>query len=218
MENKGKVCVSIGKRPVDEIMGILDQVEMAEIRLDLASLNEDEVKAVFSGHDNLIATCREGVYDDMERARMLELAVEHGAAWIDVETDADPGWRHKMIKLAGSGNTGLILSKHFYSHTPSPVELRKEADNMFSMGAGIVKIACQVNRSSEAAALMGLYSEYENIVVIGMGPLGVITRLAAPFLGAPFTFASFGDKQLTASGQIDYHEMSGMLEKISSYG
>ncbi len=218
METELKICVSIGKIPFDAIIGVIEQVEMAEIRLDLAGLDEKEIRAVFSSHDNLIATCREGEYDDMKRARMLEVAIEYGAAWIDIEADAEKGWRESMIKLAKSDNVRLILSRHFFTHTPPVAELRTAMDDMFKMGADVVKIASQVNNPSDASSLLGLYSDYRDVVVIGMGPMGIITRLASPFLGAPFTFASFGDKPLTAAGQIDYHEMSELIEKISSYG
>ena len=218
METEAKICVSIGNIPFDTISGILDNVDMAEIRIDLAGLNESELKSIFASHNNLIATCREGEYDDKERAQLLENAVEYGAAWVDIEADADPAWRDRMAKTAKAGNCNLILSRHFYTHTPSPFELRRLVDEMFGMGADVVKIASQVNSAPEAAALLGLYADYKNIVSIGMGPLGVITRLAAPLLGAPFTFASFGDNPVTAAGQIDYKEIAELIERISSYG
>ena len=218
MQSETKICVSIGNVPVDTISGILDQVDMAEIRIDLAGMDNRELKTIFSSHNNLIATCREGEYDDMERARLLENAVEYGAAWVDIEADADPLWRDKMAKTVKAGNCSLILSRHFYTHTPSPSELRRLVDEMFEMGADVVKIASQVNNTAEAAALLGLYADYKNIVSIGMGPMGVITRLAAPLLGAPFTFASFGDNPLTAAGQIEYKEIAELIDRISSYG
>ncbi len=218
METETKICVSIGKIPFDAIAGILNKVEMAEIRLDLAGLSEDEIRAVFTAHNNLIATCREGNYNNLERSRLLEIAIEYGAAWVDVEADAEPGWRDSIIKLVKASDSRLILSRHYYTHTPSQAELDKVVDEMFNMDADIVKIASQVNHPSEAALLLGLYSHHRDIVAVGMGSMGIITRLASPFLGAPFTFASVDDDQLTADGQIEYNEMAGLIEKISSYG
>lgn len=218
METEAKICVSIGNIPFDTISVILDNVDMAEIRIDLAGLDDSELKSIFASHNNLIATCREGEYDDKERAHLLENAVEYGAAWVDIEADADPAWRDRMAKTVKAGNCSLILSRHFFTHTPSPFELRRLVDEMFGMGADVVKIASQVNNTPDAAALLGLYADYKNIVSIGMGPLGVITRLAAPLLGAPFTFASFGDNPVTAAGQIDYKEIAELIERISSYG
>jgi 3-dehydroquinate dehydratase I len=216
MDNESKICVSIGKIPLDNILTILSQVEMAEIRLDLVRLDEDSLEILFSSHKNLIATCREGEYGDKKRGQILRKAIEHGAAWVDVEADSDPEWRDGMIKSAITGDCRLILSMHFFSHTPAPSELRRYTDEMFSMGAHVVKIAAQVNQPSDAAALLGLYSGYKNIVAIGMGPLGVITRIASPFLGSPFTFASFGDNPMTAPGQVEFREMMDLIGRISS--
>lgn len=213
-----KVCVSIGSMPVDTILSILSQVEMAEIRIDLVKPAKKELEAIFSAHQNLVATCREGEYNDEQRAQMLETAIAHGAAYIDVEADSKGLWRQRMTKIAKAGNCRLILSRHFYLHTPEPDELRQYADEMFGMGAGIVKIASRVNHPSDAAALLGLYHDYKNLVAIGMGTLGIITRLASPFLGAPFTFASFGENPATAPGQVEYREVSSFIEKMSSYG
>ncbi len=218
METETKICVSIGKVPFDMISGILKEVKMAEIRLDLAGLTESEIKSLFPGHDNLIATCREGRYNNMQRARLLETAIEYGAAWIDIEADSEQSWRSSMIKLVKASDTKLILSRHFFAHTPSYTEMKKMVDEMFKMGADVVKIAAQVNNPSDAAALLGLYSDPRKVVAIGMGPLGVVTRIASPFLGAPFTFASLNDDELTAEGQIEYNEMTAIIEKISSYG
>ena len=55
------ICTSIQGKTLGEILAILDsaQVEMAEIRLDLCELDEEEIEALFSGSDvPLIATCR----------------------------------------------------------------------------------------------------------------------------------------------------------------
>lgn len=218
MVTENNICVSIGNVPIDDLLVILGKVHMAEIRLDLAGFDEEAIKKVFTGHNNLIATCREGALGDKQRSAILESAINHGAAWVDIEADAGSEWRERMVKVVRSSQSKLILSRHFYTHTPPPDELRSFIDEMFTLGADVVKLACQVNHVSEAAALLGLYSQYNDLVAIGMGPLGVITRLAAPFLGAPFTFASYGDNPITAAGQIEFVELKGFIDKISSYG
>ena len=55
------ICTSIQGKTYDEILGILGSgaVEMAEIRLDLCELDDEEIEALFSDSDvPLIATCR----------------------------------------------------------------------------------------------------------------------------------------------------------------
>ncbi len=55
------ICTSIQGKTLEEILAILESggVEMAEIRLDLCDLDEEEIETLFSGSDvPLIATCR----------------------------------------------------------------------------------------------------------------------------------------------------------------
>ena len=55
------ICTSIQGKTLEEILAILEsgEVEMAEIRLDLCDLDEEEIETLFSDSDvPLIATCR----------------------------------------------------------------------------------------------------------------------------------------------------------------
>ena len=55
------ICTSIQGKTLEEILAILEEgtVEMAEIRLDLCDLNEEEIEELFTQSDvPLIATCR----------------------------------------------------------------------------------------------------------------------------------------------------------------
>ena len=55
------ICTSIQGKPLEEILAILEEgeVEMAEIRLDLCELDEEEIEELFTDSDvPLIATCR----------------------------------------------------------------------------------------------------------------------------------------------------------------
>jgi len=52
--------------------------------------------------------------------------------------------------------------------------------------------------------MIGLLSDTRPLVVIGMGQLGKITRIAGPLLGSLFTYASHDKGKETAEGQIDH--------------
>ena len=55
------ICTSIQGKTLEEILAILEDgaVEMAEIRLDLCDLDEEEIETLFTQSDvPLIATCR----------------------------------------------------------------------------------------------------------------------------------------------------------------
>ena len=72
-----------------------------------------------------------------------------------------------------------------------------------------------VHSSRDNARLLGLLDDSKKIVVIGMGDKGRITRIAAPLLGSPFTFASLSKGKETAPGQIDKEKLEALLRNIA---
>ena len=47
-----------------------------------------------------------------------------------------------------------------------------------------------------------------------MGKPGKITRIAAPFLGAPFTYAAWNEKLATAPGQLTVDELMDIYDVL----
>lgn len=211
------ICVSIANTSFENILGVLEKVGMAEIRIDLLDLMPNQLEMVFSSHNNLIATCRQGRYDELQRASLLSRAIEAGAAWIDLEIETSPEWRKPLIDLARSKKCRIIISWHCFGKTPDDKELYEIVDSLYSAGADVAKIACLSNNRTDSARILTLYSKYRNLVAIGMGNKGLITRIAALSLGAPFTFASL-EGNSTAPGQIDYIEMEKLITQIENLG
>jgi 3-dehydroquinate dehydratase-1 len=188
---------------------------MAEIRLDGVELTEEETRRIFALHKNLIATCRPtSSRTEADREKMLLTAIDAGAAWVDVEIDADRDFKKEIAAAARAGKCRLILSYHNYDAVPSKKELESIMDRCFAEGAGVAKIACRVHTEPESARILSLYSrplptgtdvtgKPYRLVALGMGEKGKITRIAAPLLGAPFTFASVPGDPATAPGQLD---------------
>lgn len=214
---RSDICVSIGNTSFQDILKVLEEVGMAEIRIDLLDLMPNQLEMVFSSHKNLIATCRQGRYDDAQRASMLSRAIEAGAAWVDLEIETSDEWRKPLIDLARSKRCKLIISWHCFGKTPSDAELYSIVDNLYAAGADVAKIACLSNSRKDSARLMSLYSKYNHLVAIGMGKVGVISRIASLQLGAPFTFASLADDK-TAPGQVDYLVMEKLINQIEQLG
>ena len=50
--------------------------------------------------------------------------------------------------------------------------------------------------------------------MIGMGKKGRITRVVAPLVGSPFTFASLIEGRETAEGQIDKAALGSLMETL----
>jgi len=211
------ICVSIGNTSFQNILEILEEVGMAEIRIDLLDLMPNQLEMVFSSHNNLIATCRQGRYDDAQRASMLLRAIEAGAAWVDLEIESSEEWRKPLMDLARIKKCRVIISWHCFGKTPNDTELFSIVDSLYTAGADVAKIACMSNSRKDSARLMSLYSKYNNLVAIGMGKVGIISRIASLPLGAPFTFASIvGDT--TAPGQVDYVVMETLINRIEELG
>lgn len=210
---RSDICVSIGNTSFEDALKILEEVRMAEIRIDLLDLMPNQLEMIFSSHSNLIATCRNGKYDDIQRSSLLARAIEAGAAWVDLEIETTTEWRKPLIDLARSKKCKLIVSWHCFGKTPDEKDMYRIVDSLYKSGADVAKIACLSNDRNDSIRILNLYSRYRNLVAIGMGKHGIITRIAAPSLGAPFTYAS-ADSNEVAPGQIDYRRMNKLLNEI----
>jgi 3-dehydroquinate dehydratase type I len=168
---------------------------------------------ISSGHKTIF-TCRPEKYSDNERLDLFRMAISSGAVYLDVEIDSDESFLDEIKKMINHSSTELIVSYHNYEMTPSVEMLETILSECYQKGADVAKIACRVYSSSDVASLFSLYDISGRKVVLGMGKAGKITRIAATFLGAEFTFASSGDGEATAEGQINYEEMKEIIRKI----
>jgi shikimate dehydrogenase/3-dehydroquinate dehydratase type I len=197
----------------DQCREILKTTDMAEIRLDLLHFSTQQVKEIFSMHTQLIATHRPGGIDEEKRKELLITAIEAGARYVDLEIEASPTFKKDIINACKKAKCQIIISYHNYEKTPLKTELDGIIDRCFADGADIAKVACQVDCEADAARILSLYDRQDNkkILALGMGEKGKITRVAAPLLGAPFTFASLSSGKETAPGQIDKKTLQDVL-------
>ena len=84
----------------------------------------------------------------------------------------------------------------------------------FDLGGDVAKIAVQANTAEDVSMLMGLYQLPGRKVILGMGNMGRITRLMAPYLGAEFTFAAPGEGGETAPGQFSFQQLKDLYKVI----
>ena len=188
---------------------------MAEIRLDLLRPAMEEIPQLFAVHGKkLIATCRPDVYSDTERIAILKKAIDSGCGYVDLEVDASTDFLHEMIPYAKRKACKIILSYHNTEKTPDRESLESTIAECLSHGADVVKIAAQTHTEKDAARILSLYAEHKNIVAIGMGEQGKITRIASLLLGAPFTYASPDKGKLTAPGQFTESEMRTIIRLL----
>ncbi|MCP5053231.1 MAG: type I 3-dehydroquinate dehydratase [bacterium] len=224
------ICISIGQPTVKRCEAFLTRIEVsaAEIRLDGANFSPDQVDHVFSLHPQLIATCRPGPgRGEEERGKILERAITAGAAYVDIEIESGADFKQEIIKTARRHLRKVIISCHNYEKTPAKAELEQVLNRCFSEGADIAKIACLVHSEADSARILSLY-DYDlsdapgespnrrQILALGMGEKGKITRVAAPLLGAPFTFAATSAGKETAAGQLDLETLGLIYEMLET--
>jgi 3-dehydroquinate dehydratase/shikimate dehydrogenase len=185
-------------RTMAELCAARDAVraaDMVELRLDGVA-DIDVGAALADRRRPVIVTCRPqwdgGRFDasEDERQRILTDALRRGADYVDLE------WRAGCDAiLRETGGARIILS--FHDFTAVPEDLAERVRAMRSMGAEIVKVAVTPAKLTDALRLRELTRE-SRTVAIGMGDIGVPTRLLPAHFGSCWTYAGDG----AAPGQI----------------
>jgi 3-dehydroquinate dehydratase-1 len=210
------ICVALSETDFDKCLDLSHKFELCEIRLDMTGFNTKQVQKMFSSGAKLIATCRPGNMSENDRKELLKAAINAGATYVDIEFETDYAFKQDVIATALSKNCDVIISYHNFTSTPTRDQLKIIANQSFDMGAHVAKIACMVQKPEDNAALLSVYESGKRIVSVGMGEMGKISRIAAPFMGAEFTFASATDEFATAPGQISYTKLRTVIELLKN--
>jgi 3-dehydroquinate dehydratase I len=210
------ICVALSETDFDKCLDLSKKFDLAEIRLDMTKFDNPQVQKIFSSGARLIATCRPGDYTDAERTELLKTAIQHGATYVDIEFESELRYKQEIVSAALAKKCDVIISYHNFSFTPSREQLKIIASQCFDMGANVAKIACMVLKPEDNASILSVYESGKRIVSLGMGEMGKISRIAAPFLGAEFTFASASDEFMTAPGQISYTKLRTIIELLKN--
>ena len=208
------ICVSIAEPNFDRCREALLDSELAELRIDRTDFSENEVKELFALPVDIIATCRPGKKVESQRESLLLSAISSGAAYVDIEVEADIDYFQKIRDHAKEKNCKLIVSYHNLEHTPPMAELEDILGQCLRMEADIAKLACHVNTPTDCARILSLYREERKIIAFGLGKMGTFTRIASLFLGAPFTYAAMTPGKETADGQLDRHRLKSILDAL----
>lgn len=211
------ICVSLGLDSVPECLKALENIEFAELRLDLMGVRQADIPALFSAGKRMIATCRPGKMSEGERKGLLLECMRNGAAYVDIEDNAAEEYRACLLREARRTGTRAIVSYHNYDAVPPRLDLENIIQRCLGYGADYVKIACRAQSPSDAARLLGLLGEprmKDRLIVVGMGESGRIVRALAPFLGSPFTYASLTPGAETAPGQLSADTLAGLFDRL----
>jgi 3-dehydroquinate dehydratase/shikimate dehydrogenase len=221
------LCETVTGRSMAELLAARDAAvsgTMVELRLDGVA-NLDVARALAGRRVPAVATCRamwEGGHFDgseEERRAILTAALDLGAEFVDVEWRAIEGWPTGTAfrDLIHRHPERIVVSSHDFDGVPSDLESRARA--MRATGAGTIKVAVLVSRVSQTLGLRAIAKDGP-AVVIGMGELGVVSRLLAGRFGSRWTYSGHGRAlgQLPAQQMIADYGFCGIGESTRIFG
>lgn len=216
------ICATaLAERAKDLERALQSPARCVEIRLD--PYRDDwrlakEALARLSREKLLIATIRSraegGLFRGSEEERLkayLEV-LEAGPHFVDVELRAKI--REEVLKAKGGSKA--IISVHDFADTPPLDVMRAWVEEAERAGADVVKIATTARRWEDNFAVLSLIGASKRpVVAFAMGPLGAMSRVFAPLMGAPFTYAALEGP--AAPGQLAYGAMEAIYSSLGVY-
>jgi 3-dehydroquinate dehydratase/shikimate dehydrogenase len=208
-----RLCVTVTGATMAELRAqrdaAPDAADLIEMRLDTVA-DPSAAAALSDRRRPVIVTCRPqwegGSFkgSEEERKRILADALALGAEYVDIE------WRARFDDLvASTGGRRIVLSTHDFHAVP--IDLAARVHAMRQTNADVVKIAATLTALSDAVPLLEIGSQAGcrgRVVLIGMGPYGLVTRILAARFGSAWTYAGglHDIGQLSAASLIgDYH-------------
>ena len=220
-----KICVCLGANWQEYWPVYREKADLIECRIDLMmpeyasfdDLREALEPQLADYRDKIVLTCKLGSISIADRHSLFLLLLPLSPAYMDVEYDTpQPEWEI-WRESASKQETKIIASFHHDAETPSCEELRSIIEHSFSRDADLVKIVCRCRDAGDEARLMALYkipSCTGRLIVFGMGPYGLSSRLHAAALGAPILYAAPDGGAPTAPGQPSYSQLKEHLLNI----
>ncbi|MDD5712616.1 MAG: type I 3-dehydroquinate dehydratase [Smithellaceae bacterium] len=233
-----KICVPIvGQSRAQALRDIekgVNLADMLELRMDLIARGTDlrelmETARSSSHRCGILVTNRtagEGggrACSEEQRVALLKEAVELGADYVDVELGTEPRLRNELREAveARKKRTQLIVSYHNFGKTPSLQALREIVNDSIDAGAAIVKIATFARHQEDNLRVLQMipFARRKSVGALAfcMGEKGKVSRIVAPLLGAPFTFASLSRVSASAAGQLTVEDTNRIFEIVRSW-
>lgn len=201
------LCVTGAERTFEALAARIERhadAALHEARIDLLGEVPEGLIARLPRLDRLVVTARarrEGggwAGSEEERvARLLE-AIEAGAAYVDVEASTPPALLARV--LDAPGKTRRVVSVHLGAGAAeAPLAA---LSRMATLRADVFKLAVHVADAADLAALRdATVSIRRDLVVVGMGVAGTLSRVAFRHFGSLWTYVAADDGGRTAEGQ-----------------
>ena len=217
-------AVSDGVPRRDAEMLLEAGVDILELRIDTFSRSDkDHVIAECARLSGLplLATIRSAAEgggwkgDETERLALLHTVLPHVGA-IDVELSSD-AILAGAVHAAGAAGVTTIGSHHNFAETPADDVLDAAVQTGDKAGVDIVKVAARCNTAQDLQRLAAFALRHAGrpMVVIGMGPAGMLSRIFFPALGSLLTYTFLGAP--SAPGQLNYEDTVKYLRIFYGY-
>ncbi len=204
-------CVSIAHINYEEFKNISKEIECFELRLDLLNFNDQQLKQLLQSKAQSIVTYRTQS-NDIFTLQQLKKCIDYGANYIDIDIEMSPDYIFEIQNYIKGKSTQLLISAHQKEDTKNQwLNLLKALNKAQSYQADMLKVAFFMNKKEDFLFFNYLYKKFPNIIAIGMGKYGKMSRLLALKMGAKWVYSSLSKKQETAKGQWDYT----MFKRIS---
>lgn len=133
-----------------------------------------------------------------QRRLLLRLYLPAATA-VDVELRSVPSMEDLLQEASNTGVT-KVVSYHNFRSTPSLAELQKIVKRARKAGADIPKVATFLRSPADLAVLLQLQAKMGGrrglLAVMGMGPLGKVSRLALAAAGSRLNYGFFDRPQV----------------------
>lgn len=230
--------VSIGSCPLGEkprvALAIQDEYTRADIdRAMTAGVHIVELR-IDRFHDTTAAHVLDVLrqYDGLPRIGTIRMARE-GGAWNDSETQRLALFSEilpevdavdieleavqinkKVIELAVQQGKTVIGSFHDFEKTPAPDVFQSLLQTAKDLGVTIIKFAAQCSCREDIRQLACLLVTHPetNMIVLGMGSQGRVTRFLFPALGSLITYTFLGNP--SAPGQATLEDTIHLLDLL----
>lgn len=224
----GGICVAVAAPDTDSaiaaVLPIGREADVVEIRLD--AMHEADLKRLCQRIDlPLLFTNRPvwegGLSRATEEERLLPLlaAVEHGAAYVDLELRAEPSLRKRLLAAITGSAARLIVSFHDFGSTPDDRRLGEILDQQSRSGAHIGKIVTMAHDYSDVLRVLHLQCEARRLgfplIAFCMGAPGRLSRIITLLLGGYMTYAAPDEHLGTAPGQLSLRDLKDALAVLS---
>ena len=147
-----------------------------------------------------------------QRLELLRMAARAGCRFVDID------WRLSLDLGEVEGKCHRIVSRHELEGTPEDLEAIHEEVRAVLYEGDVVKLVTHANSCEDGLRLLRYLRECgKGLVAFCSGEKGSFTRVLAPILGSPFTYAAAAQLHgseggaLTAPGQLRVNDMHALI-------